>query len=82
MNHLLFDRSTGNISPKAFAHIHTSRQIAAIQPAPRLLFNGGEDILGDNESTESSRDSSGEAKVWAHQSGVNALAIDRFEGNM
>ena len=41
MNQLLFDRSTGALSPQAFARIQTSRRVHEIQPA-RLRFDGGE----------------------------------------
>ena len=84
MNQLLFDRSTGGLGPQAFARIQTSQRIHSIQPAPRLRFNGGEKeavLVDDDESQAvlSSAPSVGdiaEPKTWAHQSGVNSLAID------
>ena len=84
MNKLLFDRSTGSLGPQAFARIQTSQRIHSFQPAPRLRFNGGEKeavLVDDDESqaAQSSAPSVGEStepKIWAHQSGVNSLAVD------
>jgi len=80
MNQLLFDRSTGNLSPQTFARTQTSHLLHAIQPAPRLRFNGGEkevQPVDDNgERLENPAGPSIETKIWAHQAGVNALAID------
>lgn len=79
MNQLLFDRSTGNLSPQAFARVQTSKLIHAIQPAPRLRFNGGEKETVSSRSAESeSSQASVEVaeKTWAHQAGVNALSLD------
>ncbi|CAD6444414.1 1489532c-8d58-402f-b317-b70921cb1576 [Sclerotinia trifoliorum] len=80
MNQLIYDRSTGNLSPNAFARIQASRLIHAISPAPKLQFNGGEKrptIATDAEAREYEP-----VKLWAHQTGVNALSIDRFEGKI
>ena len=86
MNQLLFDRSTGNLGPQAFARIQTSALLRAIQPAPRLRFNGGEkgaslnnDDAGDGAGSRA--EPSAETQIWAHQAGVNALALD-VDGKM
>ncbi|PMD44382.1 WD40 repeat-like protein [Hyaloscypha variabilis F] len=80
MNQLLFDRSTGNLSPQAFARIQTSTLVRAIQPGPRLRFNGGEKAASLEDDSEDGRDSeakpSPDTRIWAHQAGVNALALD------
>jgi DNA excision repair protein ERCC-8 len=79
MNQLLFDRSTGNLSPQAFARIQTSQLIHAIQPAPRLCFNGREKETLPTSSAGSGESQAGaEAaeKTWTHQAGVNALSLD------
>ncbi len=80
MNQLLFDRSTGNLSPQAFARIQTSTLVRAIQPGPRLRFNGGEKAASLEDDSEAGRDSeakpSPDTRIWAHQAGVNALALD------
>ncbi|PMD57098.1 WD40 repeat-like protein [Hyaloscypha bicolor E] len=80
MNKLLFDRSSGNLGPPAFARIQTSALVLAIQPAPRLRFNGGEKEAAIEDDTSegvgSQAEPSTETKIWAHQAGVNALALD------
>jgi DNA excision repair protein ERCC-8 len=80
MNQLLFDRSNGNLSPQTFARIQVAGLVRAIQPAARLRFNGGEKEapLDDDtgERVGSQAEPSAEAKLWAHQAGVNALALD------
>ncbi|PQE33004.1 hypothetical protein CJF32_00001486 [Rutstroemia sp. NJR-2017a WRK4] len=82
MNQLLFDRSTGNLDPKAFARIQTSQLLHAIQPAPNLQFNGGENAISNNGDERRRNRDPAEPKLWAHQTGVNALAIDRFDGKI
>jgi DNA excision repair protein ERCC-8 len=80
MNQLLFDRSTGNLSPQTFARTQTSYLLHAIQPAQRLRFNGGEKevqpVDDDGEALENPVGPPVETKLRAHQAGVNALAID------
>jgi DNA excision repair protein ERCC-8 len=78
MNQLLFDRSSGNLSPQFFARIQTSAHVRAIQPAPRLRFNGGEREapLDDGDGVGSPTEASAETRIWAHQAGVNSLALD------
>lgn len=78
MNQLLFDRSTGDLGPKAFARIQTSHLVHAIQLAPRLRFSGGEkEILPvDDERASSVPPTVSEERIWSHQAGANALAID------
>ena len=79
MNQLLFDRSTGNLSPQAFARIRTTQLIHAIQPAPKLQFDGGEkETVAASSAGNGEPPTSAEVaeKLWAHQAGVNALSID------
>lgn len=79
MNQVLFDRSTGNLGPKAFARIQTSHLIHAIHPVSGLRFDGGEKeaIPVDDTDEGGSRPApAGDTKIWAHQAGANALAID------
>lgn len=78
MNQPLFDRSTGDLCPKAFARIQTSHVVHAIQLAPRLRFNGGEkEVLPvDDERGSPAVPAASEEKIWSHQAGANALAID------
>jgi hypothetical protein len=85
MNQLLFDRSIGNLGPQIFARIQTSVLFRAVSPAPNLLFNGGEkeasldDDVGDGVGSQA--EASAKTRIWAHQAGVNALALD-IEGRM
>lgn len=77
MNQLIFDRSTGAIGPKAFARLQTSFLNHAIQPAPRLKFNGGEkEVEQLDDDGNPIPQPTGETKLWAHQAGANALGID------
>jgi DNA excision repair protein ERCC-8 len=83
MNQLLFERSTGLLSPQGFARIQTTQLIHAIQLCPTLKFSSGEKevIIPDHEAIESStgHEPVG-SKIWAHQAGVNALAVDVENG--
>lgn len=92
MNALLFERSSGNLGPDAFARIHTISLLRSFGPAPRLRFDGGErapePIVGAGRSTSSPvvnparTDQSSRTSLWAHQAGVTALALERFDGRM
>ena len=84
----LWERSTGESSPFAFAQKQTTRLLHALQPAPDILFDGQGDQSREplNESTSSTNaadqdaSNTGQSLRIAHKSGVNALAIDKFEG--
>jgi DNA excision repair protein ERCC-8 len=78
MNQLLFERSSGNLSPQAFAQIQTSQLVHTILPAPRLRFDGGEKetVPSSGENGDPPTSTEGADKIWAHQAGVNALSID------
>lgn len=66
MNQLLFNRSTGNLSPQAFARLQTSQLISAIEPAPKLCFNGGEKgIDSPDEEVQPHASRTAEVKIWA-----------------
>ncbi|KAI1878677.1 hypothetical protein JX265_002854 [Neoarthrinium moseri] len=79
MNQLLFERSTGNLGPNVFARLQTTRLLSSLQAAPQLRFDGGErgtaiqqDEAGSSEAPTLKRG------IWAHQAGVNAIAIERL----
>jgi DNA excision repair protein ERCC-8 len=79
MNQLLFDRSSGTLSPQAFARTQTSSLVPAIQFAPQLRFDGGEKEAPLNNDDVGGGSQTGpftESRLWAHQSGVNSLALD------
>lgn len=75
MSQLLFDRSTGILPWKAFVRAHTTQRIHSFQLAPRLRFNGGEKVFLSEEDNSATADTL-TPKIWAHQAGVNALALD------
>ncbi|KAG9247381.1 WD40-repeat-containing domain protein [Calycina marina] len=86
MNQLLFDRATGSLDPQSFARVQTASLIHATQLSMKIRFDGSE-----KETTVSSQNSSvhsetqideGKAKIWAHQLGVNALTIEKFNGKI
>ncbi|KAH7026249.1 WD40-repeat-containing domain protein [Microdochium trichocladiopsis] len=77
MNRLLFERSTGNVGPNAFARLHAASLVTSLWAAPEYRFDGGERgaAVHDGELSPGNH-------IWAHQSGVNALALERFEGRI
>ncbi|KAI0016198.1 WD40-repeat-containing domain protein [Xylariomycetidae sp. FL0641] len=80
MNELLFERSTGNVGPNVFARLQTTQLLRSFRPAPGYRFDGGErgTAVHDGEASSSDAPSS----MWAHQSGVSALALERFDGRI
>jgi DNA excision repair protein ERCC-8 len=73
MNQLLLERSTGAVSHQAFARFTSTYLIHAIHPASNIRFDGGEGKASGPEA---------KSELSAHQAGVNALVVDRFEGNL
>ncbi|AEO62241.1 uncharacterized protein THITE_2106195 [Thermothielavioides terrestris NRRL 8126] len=91
MNALLFDRSSGILGPNAFARLQTAGLLASFSAAPRFRFDGGERPVEDAAGQPAGSSSvlpSGQGpdvwrvSLWAHQAGVSALALERFEGRM
>lgn len=87
MNELLLERATGNLGPNAFARLETDRLLRSFRPAPHLRFDGGHEGVRTSadaaEGSSSTLDPRGRGDhLWAHQSGVNALALERFDGRM
>src|SRR3569833_61147 len=82
MNQLLFERSTGNLGPNTFARLQTAQLLSSFRGAPFFRFDGGEkgtNIGGGDDGRPAVED---RLDIWAHQAGVSALAIDRFDGRM
>jgi len=82
----LLSRSLADISPRDFARAQNNRLIHALQPAPRVRFNGdaggsapGKDAIRRRDREDDDSDEEGET-VFAHRAGVNAITVDRFEG--
>ncbi|KAH6697202.1 WD repeat domain-containing protein [Plectosphaerella plurivora] len=67
----LFARSTGDLAPNAFARTTFSELLRSFGPAPQHRFDG--DGFGADDLAPG---------VWAHREGVNALAVDKFDGRM
>ncbi|KAI1332827.1 WD40-repeat-containing domain protein [Xylariaceae sp. FL0255] len=78
MNQLLLDRSTGEIGPNTFARLQSIRLLTSFCPAPLYRFDGGERGTAVNDGEASSSDNP--SSIWAHQAGVSALALERFDG--
>ncbi|KAF9880738.1 hypothetical protein CkaCkLH20_01780 [Colletotrichum karsti] len=69
----LFARSTGELGPEAFERTITSRLVRSFAAAPQHRFNGeGAEI----------EDYGRHVDLWAHRIGVNALALDKFDGRL
>ncbi|KAL2023108.1 hypothetical protein VTK56DRAFT_3714 [Thermocarpiscus australiensis] len=87
MNSLLFERSAGIAGPNAFARIQTTSLLRSFWAAPRFRFDGGEGA-GEEGSTTAPVPESQHANdpsrtsLWAHQAGVSALALERFDGRI
>ncbi|KAL1879893.1 hypothetical protein VTK73DRAFT_6705 [Phialemonium thermophilum] len=83
MNVSLFERSTGNIGPNAFARLQTTQLLHNFRPAPRFRFDGGERIAFDDaDQDDLVSTSEPSVSLWAHQAGINALALERFDGRI
>lgn len=82
MNSFLLNRTIGSISPPVLQRAQTTRLVHAISPAPGVQFlneQTGPEVASSTDRHDDDRDASTE-HIWAHKAGVNALAIDRFEG--
>jgi DNA excision repair protein ERCC-8 len=86
MNQHLFDRSTGSLSPNAFARLHSTYLYNNIQATPNYRFDGGEviptPINGSGSNIAHGSIDEHKVKTYAHRVGVNALVVDRFEGRL
>lgn len=86
MDQLLFDRATGNLGPNLFARLQITRLLRNLRPAPHHRFDGGQRgtaIDGDGGSSNPATVSQDQrTSLWAHQTGVNALALERFDGRV
>lgn len=79
MNQLLLERETGAVGPNVFARLQTTQLLRSFRPAPQYRFDGGERGIAVNDGEASSAAAS---SIWAHQAGVSALALERFDGRM
>ncbi|KAK0614035.1 WD40-repeat-containing domain protein [Immersiella caudata] len=91
MNSLLFERSTGNVAPREFAVVQTEKLLKSFRSALRFRFDGGErparPVVRDASSAITTPGPSSAVRpdtplLWAHQAGVTALALERFDGRI
>ncbi|KAI4600664.1 hypothetical protein KJ359_012825 [Pestalotiopsis sp. 9143b] len=80
MNQLLFERSTGSVGPNAFARLQTTKLLKSFGAAPQFRFDGGE--RGTAIHQDEAGPSTLRSGIWAHQAGVNAIAVERFDGRI
>ena len=79
MNYQLYDRELGLISSGLFSRLIQYRLLTSLQLAPHIRFSAGEAGLVVTHGAESRPNA---PSTWAHQSGVNCLTIDRFDGRI
>lgn len=73
----LLTRSAGLTQSSQLTYEHSTRLLLALQPAPHVRFDG----YSDNNSLQRDEQRPLDAeRPFAHRAGVNALAIERFEG--
>lgn len=78
MNSRLFGRSVGDISPRQFAALTSTDLLRSFAPAPQHRFDGETtDQHGESGATDRQPSS-----VSAHRVGVNALALEKFDGRL
>ncbi|KAF3353578.1 hypothetical protein VdG1_08245 [Verticillium dahliae VDG1] len=70
MQDRLYARSTGDLTPQALARSTTTELLRSFTHAPQHRFDGETDEQGISRT----------ASIWAHRAGVNALALDKFDG--
>ncbi|KAJ5671561.1 hypothetical protein N7507_000688 [Penicillium longicatenatum] len=83
MNSFLLNRALGSVSSNTFHVAQTSRLVHNLEPAPGIRFSSRR-APRRNESRDDATPSDEEHDLTedeiAHRSGVNCLAIDKFEG--
>lgn len=82
MNQLLFEQACGNIGPNVFARLQTTKLLNSFGPAPEFRFDGGEKGIAVRDDEKGAIAPDPASTLWAHQAGVNALALERFDGRI
>lgn len=72
MQSRLYARSSGDLSHTALARTTSTELLRSFGLAPQHRFDG--DVLHDDDLAPPG--------VWAHREGVNALALDKFDGRL
>lgn len=78
----LLSRSLGDISPCVLKTEYSTQLLRALQPAPHVRFDTAQRVE-ERRQTEAPRRGEileDENDAFAHQAGVNALAVEKFEG--
>lgn len=73
MEAFLLARSTGELSQTSFERVTTTGLVRSFAPAPQHRFSG-EGTESEDEGTNNS--------IWAHRTGVSALALEKFDGRL
>lgn len=88
MNSILFDRELGKVGAKDFSKQVTIKLLRNFRPAPQHRFDGGHKGSATSGSLDGSSGPASLAQrdarvdLWAHQAGVQALALERFDGRV
>lgn len=84
MNSYLLNRALGSVSPNSFHVAQTDRLVHHLGPAPGIRFSSRRaapiDRSGDDATFLEEGLEGVPEEVYGHRSGVNCLAIDKFEG--
>ncbi|KAK4977491.1 hypothetical protein LTR66_010677, partial [Elasticomyces elasticus] len=81
MNSYLLNRALGSIDPRSFQTAQHTRLLHALQPAPDVSFSPASTGEGRRGGGEHGTASDGPTTAsLAHATGVNTIAIDKFEG--
>lgn len=72
MQSSLYARSTGDLRPRVLEKSTANRLIRSFVAAPHHRFDGESEHFEASDVT----------RVWAHRVGVNALALDEFDGRL
>ncbi|KAF6839452.1 DNA excision repair protein ercc-8 [Colletotrichum plurivorum] len=75
MEAFLLARSTGELSQTSFERVTTTGLVRSFAPAPQHRFSGE----ADNSEDEGPNPNN---SIWAHRTGVSALALDKFDGRL
>ncbi|KAK3901690.1 hypothetical protein C8A05DRAFT_44721 [Staphylotrichum tortipilum] len=96
MNPLLLERSSGSLGANQFARLQAAALLRSFAAAPRFRFDGSEHATvpstgletqgaGSAVSTPENAargDDASRPAIRAHQAGVSALALERFDGRL
>ncbi|CAN8105779.1 unnamed protein product [Discula destructiva] len=87
MDSYLLDRELGNLTHSDLSRQVTTKLLRTFQPAPQHRFDGGHKGSatsgnGEGASNTGRVNQYERVDLWAHQAGVQALALERFDGKI